>query len=88
MTLLKSSLNTALRNHAFEDKVKGKERKRGIEHYAELGITKFDIVQPFNSGVDFWNEARIRERTEAITNDVLNIWPLAVSNEQGEGQLF
>lgn len=74
MTLLKSSLNTALRNYEFKRKVEGEGRKRGIKHYAELRITKLDIVAPFDSGDQTWNETKIRKRTVEITGDVLTIW--------------
>jgi hypothetical protein len=74
MTLLKSSLNTALRNYEFKRKVEGEGRKRGIKHYAELGITRLDIVAPFDLGDQIWDETKIRKRTAAITDDVLAIW--------------
>jgi len=74
MTLLKSSLNTALRNYEFKRKVEGEGRKRGIKHYAELGITKLDIVVPYDLGDCTWNETKIRERAQKIAEDVLNIW--------------
>ena len=74
MTLLKSSLNTALRNYEFKRKIEGEGRKRGIKHYAELGITKLDIVAPFDSGDVIWDETKIRERNNQIVNDVLKIW--------------
>ena len=76
MTLLKSSLNTALRNYEFKRKVEGEGRKRGIKHYAELGITKLDIVVPYDLGDCTWNETKIRERTQKIAEDVLNIWSI------------
>lgn len=76
MTLLKSSLNTALRNYEFQRKVEGEGRKRGIKHYAELGISKIDIVAPYEAGDGVWNESKIRDRTQQITSDVLNIWSL------------
>jgi hypothetical protein len=74
MTLLKSSLNTALRNYEFRRKVEGEGRKRGIKHYAELGITKLDVVAPYDAGNQIWDETRIRERTDQITNNALAIW--------------
>jgi hypothetical protein len=74
MTLLKSSLNTSLRNYEFKRKVEGENRKRGIKHYAELGITKLDVVAPFDMGDQTWDETKIRRRGSEITNDVLAIW--------------
>ena len=74
MTLLKSSLNTSLRNYEFKRKVEGDGRKRGIKAYAELGITKFDIVAPYDAGEVVWDETKIKKRTAEITSDVLAIW--------------
>ncbi|MGO4732144.1 DUF262 domain-containing protein [Paenibacillus sp. 2KB_22] len=74
MTLLKSSLNSSLRNYEFQRKVEGEGRKRGIKHYAELGITKLDIVTHYETGDRSWDEIKIRKRTEKITEDVLKIW--------------
>ena len=77
MTLLKSSLNSSLRNYDFKRKVEGEGRKRGIKHFAELGITKLDIVAPYDAGDCFWDESKIRNRTKQITKDILNIWNVA-----------
>jgi hypothetical protein len=74
MTLLKSSLNTALRNYEFKRKVEGEGRKHGIKHYAELGITKLDIVAPFEAGDLVWDETKINKRCGEIADDVLAIW--------------
>jgi hypothetical protein len=74
MTLLKSSLNSSISNYEFERKVEGEGRKRGIKDYAELGITKFDIIEPYNKGDHIWNEEKIRMRTKQITDDVMKIW--------------
>jgi len=81
MTLLKSSLNSALRNYDFERKIKGDGRKRGIQYYAELGITKTDIVAPYDTGNTEWNESRIIARGNDITNDVLTIWSPIAANQ-------
>lgn len=74
MTLLNSSLNTSLRNYNFDRKVKGEGRKKGIKDYSELGITKDDIVIPYDSGDTVWNEKKITDRTEALALDILKIW--------------
>ena len=74
MTLLKSSLNTALRNYEFKRKVEGEGHKRGIKHYAELGITKLDVVAPFDAGDQTWDEAKMRNRNAEIAAAVLAIW--------------
>lgn len=76
MTLLKSSLNSSLRNYDFKRKVEGEGRKRGIKHFAELGITKLDIVEVYDAGDRFWEESKIRNRTKQITKDIINIWSI------------
>jgi hypothetical protein len=74
MTLLNSSLNTSLRNYEFSRKVEGEGRKRGIRHYADLGITRFDIIDNYDKGDKVWNELKINERTKDLSNDILIIW--------------
>ena len=76
MTLLKSSLNTAIRNYDFKRKIEGEGRKRGIKHYADLGITKLDIVAKFDAGNRIWDEQKIFERYNEIANDATVIWHL------------
>jgi len=74
MTLLKSSLNSSLRNYEFKKKIEGDGRKRGIKHYAELSITKLDIVDKYESGDTHWDEIKILDRTQQISDDILKIW--------------
>jgi len=74
MTLLNSSLNTSLRNYEFSRKIEGEGRKRGIRHYADLGITRFDILDKYDNGDKIWNEQKINERTADLANDILTIW--------------
>jgi hypothetical protein len=74
MTLLNSSLNTSLRNYEFDRKIKGEARKKGIKDYADLGITRFDILTPFENGDKIWNEKKISDRTESLASDILKIW--------------
>ncbi len=74
MTLLNSSLNTSLRNYEFSRKIEGEGRKRGIRHYADLGITRFDILDVYDSGDKVWNEKKIGDRTTNLANDILTIW--------------
>lgn len=74
MTLLNSSLNTSLRNYEFDRKIKGEGRKKGIKDYADLGITKFDILTPYESGDNIWNEKKIIDRTESLATDIIKIW--------------
>lgn len=74
MTLLNSSLNTSLRNFEFSRKIEGEGKKRGIRHYADLGITRFDILKVYDSGDKVWNENKITSRTNTLANDILTIW--------------
>jgi hypothetical protein len=74
MTLLNSSLNTSLRNYEFSRKIEGEGRKKGIRHYADLGITRFDILDVYDSGDQVWNEAKISKRTANLANSILTIW--------------
>lgn len=74
MTLLNSSLNTSLRNYEFSRKIEGEGKKRGIRHYADLGITRFDILDVYDNGDKVWNEKKITGRTTNLANDILTIW--------------
>jgi len=74
MTLLNSSLNTSLRNYAFCKKIEGDGRKKGIKHYGDLTITKFGILDKYDSGDKVWNEDKINNRTAELTKDILAIW--------------
>lgn len=74
MTLLNSSLNTSIRNYEFSKKIEGEGRKRGIRHYADLGITRFDILDVYDRGDSVWNEKKISNRTAKLANDILKIW--------------
>jgi hypothetical protein len=73
MTLLKSNLNSALRNHEFEKKIKGEGKKKGMEYYNELSITK-EITEPFNNGDKIWDETKILYRTDQLGKEFLKIW--------------
>jgi hypothetical protein len=74
MTLLNSSLNTSLRNYEFSKKIEGEGKKRGIRHYADLGITKFDILDNYDKGDNVWNEIKINQRTSNLAKDIVDIW--------------
>ena len=75
MTLLKGALNSSLKNYDFERKIEGvKGTKNYIRKLAELGITKHDIVDPYDKGDKVWNESKIRNRTQKIIDDVLKMW--------------
>ena len=73
MTLLKSRLNTSIRNYDFERKINGEGTKKGIRHYADLLITK-EVVEKFDQGDKIWNEEKIKNRTEEFINTFFKIW--------------
>ena len=74
MTLLRSNLNSALRNHTFEKKMEGEGGKKGIKAYADLSITKDDIVEPYDKGDKNWDEDKIEERTNKLGKEIKEIW--------------
>lgn len=74
MTLLKTALNSALKNYSFEKKMIGEGRKKGIKDYAELLITRDDIVLPFEKGNKVWDENSIIKRTENLEKEIKMIW--------------
>lgn len=74
MTLLTSELNSSLRNFAFQKKVAGDGRKKGIKAYGLLSITHDDIVEPYERGETVWDESRIVKRTDALARELLSIW--------------
>lgn len=74
MTLLTSSLNSALRNYDFEKKMNGEGRKKGIRAYASLSITKDDIVEPYDKGDKNWDEDKIIKRTNKLEKEIMEIW--------------
>jgi hypothetical protein len=74
MTLLNSSLNTSLRNYVFERKIEGEGKKKGIRAYADLCITKDDILSIYDKGDKVWNEKKIIDRTNSLAMEILEIW--------------
>ena len=74
MTLLTGNLNSSLRNAPFGRKITGEGQKKGMAVYGTLSITRRDIINPFVSGDELWDEAKIEGRTEALENELLTIW--------------
>ncbi|MCX5795091.1 MAG: DUF262 domain-containing HNH endonuclease family protein [Elusimicrobia bacterium] len=74
MTLLTSALNSSLRNYRFEKKVTGEGRKKGMKDYAELDITRDDIIAPFDGGDKTWDEQKIISRTAKLEGEFKTIW--------------
>ncbi len=71
MTLLRSSLNSSIRNNKFDIKINGSSGKKGIKDYADLSITK-EILP--SSSIHSWDERNIRERTKKLFEEFKNIW--------------
>jgi hypothetical protein len=84
MTLLTSSLNSALRNYVFEKKMNGEGRKKGIKAYATLSITKDDIVEPYDKGDKNWDEEKIIKRTNNLEKEIMEIWNFQVEEKLHE----
>lgn len=73
MTLLTSSLNSAVKNRDFDMKMNGSGKKRGIKAYSDLSITK-EVVLAYEDGDHLWDEVKIDGRTQQLAEDVLQIW--------------
>ena len=72
MALLKSTLNTSVRNYDFKRKMEGEGRKAGIKKYDSLLYTK-DITAIYDEdGV--WDESKIHRRTKELSNEIVTIW--------------
>ncbi|NLX82603.1 MAG: DUF262 domain-containing protein [Clostridiales bacterium] len=71
--LLKSTLNSSLRNFNFETKIRGDGKKLGIKHYASSLTLSSEIIDAFEEGKQ-WDEVSIRNRTIRLSNEFLNIW--------------
>ena len=74
MTLLKTNLNSSLRNYCFIKKINGDGRKKGIKAYSSLNLAKevVDVYKNNRTG----NESVIRERTGYLIEVFKNIWPI------------
>lgn len=74
MTLLKGRLNTSLRNYEIKRKMEGNGKHKGIEAYSDLIVTR-DVIHTYTTEKT-WAETQIRNRTKALSDDFLKIWPL------------
>ena len=75
MTLLRSRLNTSVRNYPLKRKIEGDGRKKGLKDYTELTITKQDIVDNYSNG-EIWNEKTILDRTNKLIDEIMACWGL------------
>lgn len=74
MTLLTGSLNSSLKNYSYNVKLNGEGKKKGIASYADLFITKHDIVDKFDGEKLIWDEVAIRARTKTLCDELVCIW--------------
>ena len=74
MTLLKGRLNASLRNYEIKRKMEGDGKHKGIEAYADLIVTR-DVINTYTAE-KIWAETQIRDRTKALSDNFLKIWPL------------
>lgn len=76
MTLLSQALNTSLRNREFRIKIEGDNKIDGIKKFSRLSITIDDLIAEYEKSDEgkIWDEKRIRERTEKLAKEVLEIW--------------
>lgn len=73
-TLLKSSLNSSVKNAAFMTKINGVDGRRpGYRHHASLILTR-EIVDNSNSD-QIWDEKHIADRTARLFDEFAEIWP-------------
>jgi hypothetical protein len=71
MTLLKSKLNTAISNYTMDRKINGEGKKKGLKAYVDLTITQKDIIEAYNNGIN-WNEQAIGKRTNLLTDELMS----------------
>lgn len=69
MTLLTASLNRAIKNGSFKDKVNGNGKYPGYKDCSALSITT-EIIEEND-----WNEKTIIERTKKLFDLIKKIWP-------------
>ena len=73
-TLLTCSLNSSLKNAEFAKKINGDgDKKPGYKSHTTLLLTR-DIVEDYNQDNE-WDENRIANRTNALYNEFLLLWP-------------
>ena len=73
MTLLKSKLNTSIRNYTLDRKIEGEGNKKGIKEYVELTITKRDVIDEYKKNKE-WNEKTIYDRTVRLAKELMKCW--------------
>lgn len=74
MTILRAKLNNELKNYDFKRKVEGDGKKKGMKEYADLSITRKDIIEDIYEAGLSWNEYRIAKRAEELGTEIVEIW--------------
>lgn len=81
LTLLRNSLNCAVKNSDFKTKIEGipgtkrQKPKEGYKGNVSLNITE-EIVRQYDNGMKDWNEDRIEERRNRFAVEIIALWPL------------
>lgn len=81
LTLLRNSLNCAVKNSDFKTKIEGipgtkrQKLKEGYKGNVSLNITE-EIVRQYDNGMKEWNEDRIEERRNRFAAEIIALWPL------------
>lgn len=71
LTILTSSLNTAIKNAPWKIKKEGKSGKPGLYEYSR-GIKIFDQTQYLQS--DYWDEEKISHRSHFLAEKAIETW--------------
>ena len=73
MTILNRKLNSSLSNKPMKEKLDGKGRTKGMRVYASLDVAQ-EVIKTFDES-NRWNEKIIRDRTNRLFAEFLNLWP-------------
>ncbi len=74
MTILNRKLNSSLSNRTMKEKLDGKGRTKGMRVYASLDVAQ-EVVKTFDD-IGKWNEKTIRDRTNKLYMEFLELWPV------------
>ena len=78
MTILNRKLNSSLSNKPMKEKLDGKGRAKGMRVYASLDVAQ-EVIKVFDDNTR-WNEKIIRDRTNRLYEEFLELWPAEFSN--------
>lgn len=77
MTILNRKLNSSLSNKTIQEKMDGKGRTKGMRVYASLDVAQ-EVIKTYDES-GRWNEKIIRNRTNKIYEEFLELWPAEFS---------